>query len=146
MSWLNDVRELYKGYIAKAEQLERDKKPGDGLFGLSGGPKDDPCHDQFAAALEQLLNDMVSQRPSSSEVREVLAYIFNASAAHTQPKTVYWMLEAVHGMTVDLTGLLDETDARLLKDAYVKTHQRWNTLPSQKSALKALERASKGIR
>ena len=146
MSWLDDVRELYEGYIAKAEQLERDKKPGDGLFGLSGGPKDDPCHDQFAAGLEQLLSDMLRQHPSSGEVREVLSYIFNASAAHTQPKTVYWMLEAVHGMTVDLTGLLDETDARLLKDAYVKTHQRWNMLPSQKSALKALERASKGTR
>ena len=143
MSWLDGVRALYDGYIAKAEQLEREKKPGDGLLGLSGGPKDDPCHDQFAAALEGLLREMVRQRPPSGDVRDVLAYIYTAALAHGEPKTVYWMFEAVHGMTVDAVGLLSEKDAQILRDAYVKSHHRWRMLPSQKKALAALDEARK---
>ena len=143
MSGLNDVRELYEGYIVKAEQLERDKKPGDGLFGLSSGPKDDPCHDQCAANLEQLLIDIARRHPSSGEVRDILAYIYNASLEHEEPKTVYWMFKAVHGMTVDLTEFLIEEDAQILRDAYVKNHPRWDRLPSQKSALAALDKARK---
>ena len=143
MSWLDDVRELYDGYIAKAERLEREKKPGDGLLGLSSGPKDDPCHDQFADALEGFLDDMRRQQPTSAEIRDVLAYIFGASQEHKEPKTVYWMFEAVHGMTADLIGLLDRGDAQLLWDEYVRNHHRWALLPSQKSALAALDQARK---
>lgn len=144
MSWLGDVRALYDGYIARAEQLEREKKIGDGLFGFPGGPKDDPCHDRFAGALERLLSDMARQRPASDEVREVLAYVFTAADAHREPRTVYWMLEAVHGLTADLAALLTQEDAQALRDAYVKSYPRWKRLPSQKKALAALDAARKG--
>ena len=88
MIWTEAVQTLYGAYIAKAEQLERDRKPGEGLLGLSSGPKDDPCHDRFAADLEQLLKEMLRGAPASAEVRDALAYIYHAPLEHRQPLTV----------------------------------------------------------
>lgn len=139
-----DIQALYEAYIAKAEQLERDKKPGDGLLGLTSGPKDDPCHEQFAADLEALLKEMRARRPSSEEIREALAYVYRMPLEHRQPLTVYWMLQAVHGMTVDLAELLAAQDAQALRDAYARDYRRWERLPAQRKALAALDRARKG--
>lgn len=143
MSWITAIQTLYESYIARAEQLEREKKPGDGLLGMPGGPKDDPCHDQFAADLEQLLKNMLAQGPSSAEVKETLSYIYRAPLEHREPLTVYWMLQAVHGLTENLIVLLSPQDARSLRDVYVKDYRRWERLPVQKKALSALERAQK---
>lgn len=142
MSWMAAIQRLYEAYIARAEQLERDRKPGDGLLGMSGGPKDDPCHDQFAAELERLVKDMAAQGPSSGEVRETLAYIYRAPLEHREPLTVYWMLQAVHGFTVELITLLSAEDARILRDDYAQSYRRWERLPVQKKALSALEKAA----
>lgn len=139
-----DIQALYEAYIAKAEQLERDKKPGDGLLGLTSGPKDDPCHEQFAADLEALLKEMRARRPSSEEIREALAYVYRMPLEHRQPLTVYWMLQAVHGMTADLAELLAAQDAQALRDAYARDYRRWERLPAQRKALAALDRARKG--
>ena len=143
MSGFDSIRALYDAYIAKAEQLERDRKPGEGLLGLSAGPKDDPCHDRFADELRLLLEDIPAGQPSSREVREMLSYMYRAPLEHRQPQTVYWMLQAVQGMTVGLIDLLTAEDARALRDAYVRDYRRWERLPVQKQALAALERASK---
>ena len=144
MSGIESVRALYEAYIAKTEQLERDRKPGDGLFGLGNDPGDDPCHDQFAAELEALLGPIHAREPSSGEAREILAYIYRAPMEHTEPKTAYWMLKAVHGMTVELAGRLTGPDAKALREAYVKDYPRWDRLPAQKQALAALDKARKG--
>lgn len=144
MSRFDEIRALYGAYIAKAEQLERDKKPGEGLFGLSGGPKDHPCHEQFADDLKALLAQIAAQRPASAEVREMLSYIYAAPSEHKQPLTVYWMLQAVHGLTVDLAALLAPQDAKALYDAYQKAYRRWERLPAQTKALAALGKACKG--
>lgn len=143
MSWTAAIQALFESYIAEAEQLERDKKPGDGLLGMPGGPKDDPCHDQFIADLEQLLQDMLAQKPASGEVKEALGYIYHASLEHRQPLTVYWMLQAVHGMTENLIALLTPQDAQSLQNAYEKDYRRWERLPAQKKVLSALKRAQK---
>lgn len=141
---MRSLHALYEAYIAKAEQLERDRKPGDGLFGLGSAPKDDPCHDKFAADLEALLGDMLTREPSSGQVREVLEYIYRIPLAHPEPKTAFWMMKAVHGMTVELAGRLEPGDARILRDMYAKDYPRWDRLPAQKQALAALDRARKG--
>ena len=144
MSGLDAVQALYEAYIAKAEQLERDRKPGEGLFGFGKSPKDDPCHERFAADLQALLKDVLAGNPAPDEVREILRYIYFTPQEHTEPLSVYWMLQAVHGMTVDLAARLTPQDARSLRDEYVKAYRRWDRLPSHKKALAALDRAQKG--
>lgn len=144
MSAYDDLRALYEAYIAKAEQLERDRKPGDGLFGFGKKTADDPCHEQFAADLEALLHAILAQAPSSDEVSRILAYIYRAPSEHPEPKTVYWMLRAVHGLTVELAGRLAPQDAKALRDTYAKEYPRRERFPAQKNVLAALDKARKG--
>lgn len=143
MSWPEAVRELWEAYIAETERLEREKKPGAGIFGLTPGPKDDPCHEQFLLQARTLLEEMQSAAPPSGEVRRTLEYIYQAPLDHPTPLTAYWSLQAVHGMTAPLAALLDREDARTLRDWYTKQYRRWERLPVQKEALAALEKAAK---
>ena len=50
--YLERIRKLYEGYLKTAEELEKNRKIGDGLFGLGHGPEDDPCHERLEKALE----------------------------------------------------------------------------------------------
>lgn len=143
MRALESVRELYERYIAKVEQLERDKKPGDGLFGFGSAPKDDPCHERFAQELEELLGQIDAQEPGSDEVRELLEYIYRAPRTYPEPLSAYWTLEAVQGLTAPLAARLTPADARALRDEYAKQYKRWERMPSHKKALAALEKAAK---
>ncbi len=144
MSALERVRALYEQYLATTERLERDRRPGDGLFGFGKSPKDDPCHDQFAVALEALLGEILAGEPDSGETREVLEYIYRAPQVYPEPQTAYWMFQAVHGLTVPLAARLTPADAQAVRDEYVKTYRRWERMPSHKRALAALDRARKG--
>ena len=51
MELLEELQSLYTGYLLKTAQLERDRKPADGLLGMGSGPAADPCHDRFAQEL-----------------------------------------------------------------------------------------------
>ena len=55
MSERERVRALYRDYLEKATELERNRKPGRGLFGVGAKPADAPCHEQFVSALRELL-------------------------------------------------------------------------------------------
>ncbi len=143
MNWEEQVRGLWEAYIAKTEQLERDKKPGAGILGLTPGPKDDACHDQFAADAEGLLADMLAAAPSSAETLAALEYIYEAPLEHRQPLTAYWMLQAVHRLTVPVISLLAPEDAGPLRARYAKIYRRRERLPAQKAVLAALTKREK---
>ncbi len=140
---LRPVQELYEAYMAETAQLERDKKLGDGYMGLKPGPKDAPCHGQFAKDLERLLGELLATEPDPAGTRALLEYIYRAPQTLRAPETARWMFQAVHGLTVPLIGRLAPADARALREEYVKRYKRWDRLPAQKKALAALDRACK---
>ena len=142
MNWQEQVRSLWEAYIAETERLERDKKPGAGILGLTPGPKDDPCHDRFLFQAQALLGRMAEAAPPSDEVRETLEYIYRAPQNHHEPLTAYWSLQAIHGATAPLAALLSPADARALGDEYRKMYRRWERLPAMKEALTALDRVA----
>ena len=73
----------------------------------------------------------------------MLAYIYRAPSEHREPLTAYWMLQAVHGLTVPLIGFLDPSDARTLGEEYAGTYRRRDRFPAQKKALAALKKAAR---
>lgn len=142
MTELSDIRALYEAYIAEVERLERERKPGEGIFGLKGGPADDPCHDRFVDQLRTLLGAFASEAHSPDELRDALSYIYSVPLAHREPRSAYWMLIAVHGLTQALAEKLDPPSAQALRRQYEKDYPRWERLPVQRQLLELLKKRS----
>lgn len=138
MELLEELQSLYTGYLLKTAQLERDRKPADGLLGMGSGPAADPCHDRFAQELEALLHRMDSL--PSSQLFQALSFIYTAPFAHRDNPSAYWMLQAVHGLTVPLIPRLSPEDAQALRTQYQEDYPRRERLPAQKQVLAALKR------
>ena len=139
MSRIEEIRSLYENYIDKVMELERKRKPTDGLLGFGTSPSQDPCHDAFADELEKELAAFTAGNPGSAETAEILEYMIRIPTSHEEPKSVYWMLLAVHSLAIDLTKHLDREDAKRLAAIYAKLYPRWERLPNMTKLLKALK-------
>ena len=138
---LDKLEALYVGYLSEFRRLEQGRKPLEGAFGLGSGPRSYPCHDKFAQDLERLLRDLAARSPSSEEVSQALNYIyFTAPARFQTGPAVDWMLLAVHGLTLELIGLLDAAEAAPLCRAYGSAYPRLRRLPVQNKLFAALQK------
>ncbi len=141
--WMPRLEQLYRTYIGTVEELEQNRPIGAGLFGLTPGPADDPCHDRFVSELEELLRSLSESSPSSAEAAEVLRFLFEAPALHREPKSLYWMLIAAQGLASDLVDFLGREDAAALAKSYSAQYPRRDRLPAQRELLKKLERQAR---
>ena len=142
MVGLPELQALYQTYLEDAERVERERKPGEGLFGIGKKPSDAPCHERFAVELETLLKEFEAQSPDSAQTRDVLSYIYRASLERREPLSAYWMLNAVHGLTQSLIGRLNAEDAATLRAQYAADIPRREMLPVQKQVFSKLKQSA----
>ena len=138
MTGMNDVQRLYEEYILQVRRLEEKRKPGDGLLGLGKGPADDSCHDRFAGELAGLLDQIAGEGLPSAQIQSILTYIYRIPLENRETQTAYWMLMAVHGLTLGLLGQLTPSQAQTLWEGYKADYPRWERLPVQKQVLSTL--------
>ena len=136
---LNEIYDLYDAYIEKVNELRRNSKVTDGLFGITKGPGDDPCHDRFAEELEAKLTEFASGNPVSGEVYSLLSFMYTVPLKYKDDNLIYWMFAAVHTLACDLISRLDREDAEKLYEQYIKDYPRWERLPAQQKTIKALK-------
>ena len=135
MDTYSRVRDIYRDYIQKAEELEKARKFTDGLFGFGSKPADHPCQDQFVTDLEAVLTE---EEIDDSEVRPILQFMYTKPQEHRKPESIYWMLLAVHGLTERLIDRLPPEEAADLLRQYEKDYPRWGRLPCQKKVIAKL--------
>lgn len=136
---LDRIQGLYADYAAEFQRLEQNRRMGAGMFGLGGGPKDDPCHERFAKDLERLLREGADECPEQAE--SVLEFIWFASPARPEGwDAVSWMWLAVHSMTVELVGHISPEAAGRLRERYENAYPRRERLPAQKKVISALKK------
>ena len=143
MTAFERIKGLYEAYLDEAMKLERDRKIGDGLFGIGKKPADDPCHDRFASDVEAAIKDIAEEDLPSPQIRELLGYMYHKPAEHEETASVYWMLIAVQGSTTALIPALSAEDADALCKAYTKAFRPWQRLPVQKQLCSMLKKAAK---
>ena len=143
-SFLTGLRERYRQYEETVEELERKRKPGEGVFGLKGGPADNPCHDRFAEELRACFADFAARRPESAEAREVLALAYAEPVAYRGPRCAYWMLIAVQGLTKELIPFLSPEDADALAERFEADYRPCDRLPVQIELIELLHKAGSG--
>lgn len=129
---------LYDNYLKKVDYLEKNRKLGEGIFGMKGGPSDDPCHERFAEELSEYLHALTEP----AEIRDALETVYFTPKQHAGLKTAYWMLLAVHSVTLDLIERLPGKDAGELLERYGKEYPRRERFPVQKRVLAELKKQS----
>ena len=139
--FLDRLTALYDGYLETVNRLERERKPGEGMFGFGGGPANNPCHDRFAEDVAALLGELSAGNAPSALRREAMERIFAAPLENPTPKSSYWMLIAVQGFTRDLIPGLSAEDADALTAQYLRDYPRRNRLPVQNEILALLFQA-----
>ena len=142
--FLTGLRDCYRAYGMQAEELERRRRPGEGIFGMKGGPKDDPCHGRFAEELRTRFAEYRAAEPDSAELRQVLTFVFREPLSYRGPRSAYWMLLAVQGLTLDLIPGLQPEDAAALAASYEKDYPRSKRLPVQEQLLRKLRQRAGG--
>lgn len=142
MEALEQVRQLYEDYLTAIQQLEANRKIGEGLLGFGKGPADHPCNDRFVSGLETALGELARQ-PDGGQILPVLEYIYEFPLDHREVKTAYWMMLAVHGLTPELAGRLTAPEARTLEAWYQEHYPSRDRLPVQEQVVKALKRAGR---
>ena len=130
-------------YLETVRELERNRKPAEGLLGMKGGPADNPCHDRFAEDMKALLCEFESANPPSVDVRLVLEKLYAVPERAVVPKSAYWMLIAVQGLCQELISRLDPQDASAIAKRYAADYRRWERMPVQQKILAALQKQSK---
>ncbi len=135
---------LYGDYLKTVEKLERERRPGEGMFGFRPGPADDPCHDRFASDLGDLLRDFAAEEPDSDARRAVLETVYAAPLERPSPKSAYWMLIAVQSLTRDLIGGLSTEDADAVAARFAADYPRSARMPVQNELLALLEKRGSG--
>ena len=137
------MRLLRANYLEKVSELERKRKPGEGILGMHGGPADDCCHDRYAEDLAALLQAFAAEDPDSASVRTVLDELYAAPPKSGTPRSAFWMLIAVQGLCPELIDRLDPDDADSLVKRFASDYRRWELMPRQKQLLKALKDRAK---
>lgn len=140
---LTTLETLLAAYLDKVAELERNRKFAEGIFGMKGGPADDPCHDRFAEEVQTFLADYAASAPRSADAAAVLKALLAAAESNQDARSAYWMLLAVQGAGLPLVDALDPCDAAPLYDFYRKSYPRYKRLPVQDEILKRLKKAAK---
>lgn len=134
---METLRQLYCDYLAQYAQLRKARKFSDGLFGMPRSPEREHCHTQFAETMRSWL---AQQAAAPEDPEAVLSYIYFAPQTEKTDKETYWMLLAIHGMTLELIKALSPAAAALLLARYEKAYPRRGCLPAQKQVLAALKK------
>lgn len=136
---LSDLQSIYASYLSEAADVESDVGTLGGLWGLEQRAADHPCHDRFARRTKALLGDIARDHPTSSQIRDILTYIYDAPLENKKFLSSFWMLTAVQGLTLDLIPLLNGDDAQNLWVHYANCFPRRDRLPVQEKVFEALK-------
>ncbi len=140
----SELQLLYENYLSKVDELVRNRKPGQGIFGMKGGPADDPCHERFAEDVGEILDRLAKSTPETQAVADALNLIYFAPKKHADLRAAYWMLLAVHGKTFGLIELLPKASAGDLLRQYCREYPRWERLPVQQQVIAKLKKQNAG--
>jgi len=140
MADLNAVKAVYQQYFEELAQA-REKLTGFQFF-FGGGVGNDPCQERFAQALEGVMGELAASADGET-ARAVLEYVYRAPQEHRDDKSAYWMLMAVHGLTVPAVKALTPADAADLAAWYDKAYPKRKRFPTQNETVEALKTQAK---
>ncbi len=137
MSITERFRDLMTIYDEAVQEVQRKRKPLDGVFGLGHHPGSDPCHDTMDSAVEELCRE-AAQTEDAAALAALTEAIFRAERAWDGPEYARLMLAAIQRHTLVLIPLLEPGERARLAEWYRKEYPRRKRLPVQDRVMAAL--------
>ena len=136
---LQAVLDTYDGDV---REVEKKRRPMDGVLGFGRAPADDPCHGRMDKAVEELF--AAAGDASAEEAADALELLLGAAGAYEGPEYAKLSLVAAQRHALETAARLRAEDATRLLDAYMKAYPRKRQFPIQKKIVQALEKAARG--
>ena len=135
---MDELNKRIEEYISYCEELFKSANPFAGVFGFSGGPKEDKGHREFyddvGIMTDRVLNE--GEQEKISQMAEAL--LFSVSSAEKE-HPAYWMIRAINGHALKLIPeLAPERKNELLK-RFSATFPKNKRLPIEEQLVKALK-------
>lgn len=141
METVQQLRERYEKYIQDVENLYRQAKPTDGLFGMGDDPRRDPCHMRFYEDVEQWTKAFLTGEPRQEAVFDAVRFMLETPAQYRQEHS-FWFLFAAQGLTRALIPRLTGAQCTALRGSYDERYPRRDRMPVQKEVYRLLKKGA----
>ncbi len=140
MDYTHELREILAEYAKSVDELERKKKPFDGIFGFGRRPADDPCHDLMDRRVEELTQRAAGEMPGedgeiraadTAETDELAEALFRSARAYHGPVYAGVALVAIQRHGMKLIPRMSGEARRALAEWYGKEYPRRMRFPVQ---------------
>ena len=140
---MEQLKTCYETYLAKAEEVWKDRPVWDGFLGLGESSKDHPCHMKFIQSVETWTEEFLKSNPTAQQAEEAVTYILEAAEPH-KDKFPYWTLYAAHGLARPLIGFVSPQYAARMRVWYNAHYPRRERMPAHQELFKLLKKRERG--
>ncbi len=148
MDYTEELREILAEYDKSVEELEKNKKPFDGIFGMGRRPADDPCHDLMDRKVEELTRRAAGEIPSeegetriadTAETDALVRALFSAAGAYRGPVYAGMTLVAIQRHGMRLIPRMSGEAKSTLAGWYAKEYPKRRRFPMQEEICRLLQ-------
>ena len=145
MNYTDELNGILDMYRLAVEQVERNKKPYDGLLGMGRKPSDDACHEQMDHAVEELMQKAAGiEDPASAAdaagTDALLNLLMRAAREYKGPEYARIALTAAQRHGIPLISGMTAEGRKSLRDWYDLAYPRRMRFPIQKTIMDALKK------
>ena len=136
---MDELNKRIEEYISYCEKLFKNSNPFAGVFGFSGGPKEDKGHREFYDSVGAMTDRVLNEGEPEEISQMAEALLFSASSAE-KGHPAYWMIRAISGHALKLIPeLTPERKYELLK-RFSAAFPKNKRLPIEEQIIKELKK------
>ncbi len=132
MSLTDEFRQMLAEYDENVGEVERKKRPLDGILGFGRVPANDPCHEALDKKAEELVARALAEGTEGREADELTGALLRAESRYTGPSYAGMTLIALQRHAKDLIPRMSPEGRRELLAWYEKQYPRRTRFPIQK--------------
>ena len=139
MEWKQELDALMREYDLAVAELQRKRKPLDGVLGLGSHPGEAACHEILDGKIQELCQRAETEA-DPAEKKELLDNLYRLPGRWEGPEYARLMLIALQRHTLGLIPGMEPEDRKAMAEWYQKEWPRVKRLPIQDQILKALKK------
>ena len=137
MEFAQELREILGRYEEAVREVEKRKRPMDGLFGLGRSPAQDPCHDAMDREIAALA-ERAAEEADEEGTGGLVSGLLKAAAGFQGPEYARLSLTAAQRHAIPLISRMSAETRAELRVWYEKAYPRQARFPIQKELIRAL--------